>query len=229
MNPLSIDARKSVLDPTIPVDIGVLSQRQRIIDAMIESCAEKTYAATTIADIVRHASISRTTFYKRFSGKRECFEAALDFCIDEIRDAAASSHTDSDSPPEAVRKAAAAILELLAARPALAQMMASEAVSVEPAVSVRYGELLVPALENLWDDSEGSRHPHTDPRLAISRGQLLVYNQIAAGHTEELPELLPETVYLSLLPFVGHEEALEQARLAAREAGSNASASLGGG
>src|SRR4249919_64194 len=58
-----------VLDPTIPIDIGEQSQRQRIIDAMIESCAEKTYAATTIADIVKRASISRTTFYKRFPNK----------------------------------------------------------------------------------------------------------------------------------------------------------------
>jgi AcrR family transcriptional regulator len=51
---------RSVLDPTVPLDVGVLSQRQRIIDAMIESCAEKTYPATTIADIVRRAGISQT-------------------------------------------------------------------------------------------------------------------------------------------------------------------------
>ena len=75
----------SVLDPTIPIDIGERSQRQRIIEAMIECCAEKTYAATTIADIVGRASISRTTFYKRFAGKRACFDARLDWCLDELQ------------------------------------------------------------------------------------------------------------------------------------------------
>ena len=62
----------SVLRPTIPVDIGERSQRQRILDAMIDSCAEKTYAATTITDIVARAHISRTTFYKHYEDKRAC-------------------------------------------------------------------------------------------------------------------------------------------------------------
>ena len=98
-----------VLDPTIPPDISERTQRRRIIDAMVESCAEKTYAATTIADIVSRASISRTTFYKRFADKRACFDAALDSCIEELRAAAPRRTTRSDPPAEAVRKAAAAI------------------------------------------------------------------------------------------------------------------------
>ena len=60
---------------------------------MIESCAEKTYAATTIADIVASARISRTTFYKHFADKRECFDAAIDYCIGELEGVAASAHS----------------------------------------------------------------------------------------------------------------------------------------
>lgn len=203
-----------VLEPTVPIDVGVLSQRQRIIDAMIESCAEKTYAATTIADLVSRACISRTTFYKRFPGKRECFDAALDRCLQELQSAAAGSHSPSDSAPEAVRKAAAATLELMAARPALAQLVMGEAVSVEPAVVERYRRLLIPALESLWERTGEPRVSHSDPRLAFGRAQVLIYNQIIAGRTEKLPGLLPEIVYISVLPFAGHEEALKQARLA---------------
>jgi AcrR family transcriptional regulator len=222
MSHLSIDARKSVLDPTIPVDIGVLAQRQRIVDAMIESCAEKTYAATTIADIVRRAGISRTTFYKRFSGKRECLDAALDFCVDELCAAAANAHSPSDSPPEAVRKAAAAALEMMAARPALAQLLAGEGVSIKPTFGERYRELLIPAVESLWDAAGIPRRSHANPDLAIGRAQILLYNQVIGGRTSRLPELLPEIVYLSLLPFAGHEEALKQARLAERDPSSAA-------
>jgi AcrR family transcriptional regulator len=200
---------------TISVDVAVLPQRQRIIEAMIESCAEKTYAATTIADIVRRASISRTTFYKQFAGKRECFDAALEWCIEELRAAAAESHSPSDSPAAAVRRAVAATLALMAASPGLAQLVIGEAVAVEPAVVVRYRKILIPALENLWDASAEPRHSRADPRLSFGRAQLLIYDQILAGHTKQLPQLLPEIVYISLLPFAGHEEALEQARLAA--------------
>lgn len=214
---------RNVLEPTIPINVGALSQRQRIIEAMINSCAEKTYAATTIADLVSRASISRTTFYKRFAGKRECFDAALDWCIEELRATAAGSHSSSDSPPEALRKAATATLDLMAAKPALAQLVAGEAVAVEPAVVERYRRLLIPAFESLWDDADRPCDSHTDPLLAFGRAQVLIYNQIIAGGTKQLPDLLPEIVYISLLPFAGHEEALKQARLA----GGDASPELG--
>jgi len=203
-----------VLDPTIPFDIGEQSQRQRIIDAMIESCAEKTYAATTIADIVKRASISRTTFYKRFPNKRACFDGAIDSCIEALRAAAAAAHSPSDAPPEAVRKAAAAILGLMSSRPALAQLVAGDAVTVEPAVVSRYRKLLIPALESLWDAADEPRQSHADPRLAFGRAQVLIFNQISAGRTAQLPELLSEIVYIGLLPFAGHEEAMRQAQLA---------------
>ncbi len=219
------ETARSVLQPTIPVDVGVLAQRQRIIEAMIGSCAEKTYAATTIADIVRRASISRTTFYKRFSGKRECFDAALDSCIEQLRAAAAGAHASEDSAPETIRKAAAATLDLMAAKPELAQLVMGEAVSVEPAVVERYRRLLIPAVEGLWDSPDGPRESHTDPRLAFGRAQVLIYNEIIGGRTGELRSLLPELVYVSLLPFAGHAEALEQARLA----GDDVSPELGDG
>lgn len=185
---------------------------------MIESCAVKTYAATTIGDIVGRASISRTTFYKRFADKRECFDAALDYCVEELRDAARDAHGDGDSPPEAVRKAVAASLALLASRPALAQLVMCEAVTVEPAVIERYRRILIPAIEGLWVAAGIPPSSHTDPRLAFGRAQVLIFSQIAAGRTAALSRLLPQVTYLAVLPFAGHAEALRQSRLAAAEA-----------
>jgi AcrR family transcriptional regulator len=211
----------NVLEPTIPIDMGAQSQRRRIADALIESCAEKTYTATTIADIVSRASISRTTFYKRFADKRECFDAALDCCAEELWAAAASSHSSADPPPDAVRKAAAAVLGLMAAKPALAQLILGEAAAVEPAVVERYRATLIQAIESLWDAAGEPRGSHSDPHLACGRAQVLIFNLLATGRTGELPDLLPEIVYISLLPFAGHEVAKGQAHLAARGTGSN--------
>lgn len=203
-----------VLDPTIPVDIGERSQRQRIIDAMIESCAEKTYSATTIADIVKRASISRTTFYKRFPNKRACFDGALEHCLDALQEVATDAYDPSDQPAETLRKATAATLEMMAAKPALAQLIVGDAVTVEPAIVRRYRELVVPAVEGLWATDGSSAGSHTDPKLAFGRAQVLIFNEIAAGRTAQLPELLPEIVYVALLPFAGHEEAARQASIA---------------
>lgn len=210
----------SVLDPSIPIDVGAVAQRQRIIEAMLDSCAEKTYAATTIADIVSRASISRTTFYKRFAGKRECFDATLDWCIEQLAAATRESHSPADSPAAAVRKGAAAALEVLASRPALAQLVTGEAVAVEPNVVERYRKLLIPALENLWSAAGETRSSQNDPDVSFGQAQVLIYNQVIAGRIEQLPQLLPELVYIALLPFAGHEEALKQAQLTSGEIGS---------
>lgn len=78
-----------VLMPTVPADIGARLQRQRILDGMAASCAEKTFAKTTIGDIVERAAISRATFYKHFANKEECFEAAVEQFVEELEEAAA--------------------------------------------------------------------------------------------------------------------------------------------
>lgn len=210
----SSESPPSVLDPTTPRDIGVASQRRRIIDAMVLSCAEKTYPATTISDIVSRASISRTTFYKRFSGKRDCFDAAIDACIEEIREVAGATSGCWESPPEAVRETAAALLELMASKPALALVLTGDAVWVDPSVTKRYRQLLEPALEGLLDAGGDGKRKYSSPSLAFGRAQLLILNEIAAGRSADLPSLHPEIVYLCLAPFVGHDEAIEQSRLA---------------
>jgi AcrR family transcriptional regulator len=204
----------SVLRPTIPPDIAGRTQQQRIIDALIESCAEKTYAATTITDIVAGAHISRTTFYKHFDDKRACFDAALDYCLNEMQETAAAAHEPGDPPADAARKAAIAVLETLAARPGLAQLLTGDAIALQPKVVERYRRATVPALEALWQTDGERPHAHTDPRLAFGQAQVLILNHIATGKADRLPELRGEIVYLTVSPYGGHEEALEQVRLA---------------
>lgn len=206
----------SVLQPSTPPDIGRRSQRQRIVDAMIESCAEKTYAATTITDIVGRARISRTTFYKHFEDKRACFDAAVNYCIDELRAAALSAHSAADPPGDAARKATSAVVEALVERPGLAQLLTGDAMAVNPAVIEHYRKVTIPALGALWSGNGSEVEAHTDPRLAFGQAQVLILNKIATGRPERLPDLLPELVYLAVSPYGGHEEALEQSRLAGK-------------
>jgi AcrR family transcriptional regulator len=210
---------RSVLEPTLPVDLSAQQQRKRIVDAMIASVAEKTYAGTTIADVVKHASVSRTTFYKRFPDKRACFDAALAQSVATLQAAASAAIDPGDPPPHAIHKATAATLELLAAEPGLAHLVMGEAVNVEASALGRYRNDLVPQLRALWESRGERAEPHSDPQLALGRAQVLIFDKIVAGRTAELPRLLPEIVYLVVLPFGGHAVALEQSRLAASETG----------
>ena len=208
------DTSRSVLEPTLPLDLTAQAQRLRIIEAMIASVAEKTYTATTISDIVSRASISRTSFYKRFADKRSCFDAALLHCVEALRRTARAAIRPGDPPAEAIHNATAATLEFLAAEPDLAQLVMGEAVNVEPSAFGRYRKDLVPQVKAIWEASGDRPEPHSDPQLAFGRAQVLIFTKIVAGESASLRELLPEIVYLVLLPFGGHEVALEHSRLA---------------
>ena len=49
--------------------------RFRLLEALAAAVSERGYAATTIADIVKNARVSKRTFYEHFADKEECFLA----------------------------------------------------------------------------------------------------------------------------------------------------------
>jgi AcrR family transcriptional regulator len=54
------------------------SQRQRILDAVLDVVGDHGYAAATVAHITASAGISRTTFYEQFTSKQDAFLTAYD-------------------------------------------------------------------------------------------------------------------------------------------------------
>lgn len=62
---------------------------RRLLEGMAQAVATKGYAETTIADIVREASVSRRTFYEHFATKADClvalYEAASRGALDVLR------------------------------------------------------------------------------------------------------------------------------------------------
>jgi len=74
----------------------VHQHRRRLLEGMAHAVAAKGYGDTTIADIVREASVSRRTFYEHFSTKAEClialYEAASHNALKVLRDAIDPAH-----------------------------------------------------------------------------------------------------------------------------------------
>jgi AcrR family transcriptional regulator len=60
----------------IPADLVARNQRERLIAAIAEECAEAGYAEATVSAVAKRAGVSSLTFYKQFEGKRECMPAA---------------------------------------------------------------------------------------------------------------------------------------------------------
>ena len=131
----SSETNPSAPEPTAPTDLAAAAQRQRIIDAMVASCAEKTYAAN---DDQRHRRPRQHLPHHLLQALRR--QARL-LRRRGRRPASRRSAPSPRSPwPRRTRRRkrcagrSAAMLELLAAKPALAQVLAAEAVAVDPTV-----------------------------------------------------------------------------------------------
>ena len=71
MLPTMFSLRSPISDTAQPVP----EHRTRLLQAMGSSAADRGFAATTIADIVREAGVSKRTFYEHFVSKEACFLA----------------------------------------------------------------------------------------------------------------------------------------------------------
>lgn len=180
---------------------------------MAKSCAEKTFSATTIADIVSRASISRGTFYKHFADKQECFYAAADAFLRELQSAAAVAYARGEDPPiDVVRDVIAAVLETLAAKPEQARLLLVEAPIVDPEIVRRYRSFVIGALEKQLQAGGVIGQGQANPEIAFGRAKVLIADYVAGDQVEQLRYLLPELVYIALLPYAGQESALAQAQ-----------------
>lgn len=197
------------------------SQRERLLVAVAKVTAEKGYGATTIGDICTDAGVSRATFYELFKDKEDCFHAAMELSLADAMGSIIAVYSPDKPWATMVRDAAAAFLELLASRPTFARMALIEAPSSGERAFQLYASgkrVLQSLLERGRDDPvEEEAIPTSAARAALAAAESLIVGQILTGNTRRLPELLPDIVYITTLPYLGQEEALRQAREAERE------------
>lgn len=102
------------------------SQRDRLLLGAAEAVAEKGYAATTVADILRRAGVSRTTFYEVFDDKLACFLAANQMAAEVLTATMANELAALDglglAPLDRIDRLLEAYLRTLEEAPALARV-----------------------------------------------------------------------------------------------------------
>src|SRR6201995_2892281 len=99
-------------------DAARRDQRERLFAALVASCDEKGYDATSVEDLLRTSGVSRATFYEQFADKLACFRAAPDEMLAAgIAAIADPLGTDGD-PADRPRAALQAVGQLTRRQPA---------------------------------------------------------------------------------------------------------------
>lgn len=197
---------------------GSETRRQLILEAMVRVVGRKGYGATSVADVIAEADVSRTSFYELFEDKHECFLAAYDLATERVLDAVIAN-CDAEQPwLERMRVGLATVVELFALDPELARTAIVEVAAAGADARRRHWNAVAKFTEFLADGEgvAGDRElPENIALMAAGAVSGLIFDELLTGRAERLPELLPDLLFAMLVPYIGPSAATAEMRRAA--------------
>jgi AcrR family transcriptional regulator len=165
---------------------------------MVQAVAEKGYAAATVADAVRHARVSRGTFYSEFASKEACFVEAYRHGVEVLDAEVDRSVRDEPGGWRArLRAGLRATLESLAAEPRFARIWLLEIHAAGPVAqaerdatlrrfAARYGA----SFEAARAERPGLAVPSDAALFVLAAGvDQLICAHVREGELDRLPDL----------------------------------------
>jgi AcrR family transcriptional regulator len=190
------------------------TRRDAIVEAMIRVAGKKGYTATSVADVLVEAGASRTTFYKHFGNKQECFLVAYDLVIERILGAAEAACGKESCWRERARSGLGAVMDLLSADQALAQVAILE-VSAAGAEARRRHSVAISRLARLLesgrepDQEEALELPPNTALMTVGAVAGLILDQLRENRGANLQPLMPDLEFALLVPYLGPQIAAE--------------------
>jgi AcrR family transcriptional regulator len=191
------------------------SRRQDILTAMIRVVGAKGYKETSVADVIAAADVSRTTFYKHFEDKHECFLAAYELLVEQVF-AEVVANCDGGAPWMArMTDGLGTIVRLFAVDPALARTAVVEVAAAGADARRLHWEAIARFTEYLDAGRELAPDKQLPENISLmSAGAVsgLIFDELLAGRADRLPERLPDLLFAMLVPYVGPQAAAAEMR-----------------
>jgi AcrR family transcriptional regulator len=181
-------------------DVVLASQRGRLLEAMAGCVAEQGYAATTVAQVIARAGVSRKTFYEHFADKHACFLAAWEVGYEILLGQVVQAVSGAGTWQEQLRVGAQAFLEVLAAEPHFARSFLIEVLSAgedalerRAEIHRRFADVIAGgyALARAHDPSLGPL-PAFVPQAAAGAVWELVFEHVRTRGVEGIMALAPQ-------------------------------------
>jgi AcrR family transcriptional regulator len=177
-------------------DAARRDQRERLFAAMVASCAERGYEATSVEDLLQASGVSRATFYEQFDDKVSCFRAAeeeiLAGAISAVAEELGADRADDGRARAALQAFIGVIVDQPgAARMCLVESYAAGAAGIEP---VRRA---IDWIVLLARDAAEQLPGRADMPPELLRGIVggiyqVVYGRLVQRREEDLPGLVPD-------------------------------------
>jgi len=186
-------------------------QRERLISAMVEMVNAKGYQATSVADVLTLARVSRSAFYELFRDKEDCFLACYDRGTSLLFAATNAALIEGGPWRERIRRAYEAVTATFAEHPDLGRVCMVEALAAGPAANARYRAAiagLASVVEKDMIEDPAAVAVSSSTILGLVGGSAaIIQAEILAGRTSELPAMANELARFHLACVLGYEAA----------------------
>jgi len=191
------------------------TRRDLILAAMIRVVGTKGYRETSVADVIEEAGTSRTTFYKHFEDKHECFLAAYEMLVDRVLAEVSTNCNGEQSWLERVENGLATLVKLFALDPELARTAVVEvAAAGAEARQLHWNAIarFTEFLEGGREMADGRELPENISLMSAGAVSGLIFDELLAGRAAQLPAQLPDLLFAMLVPYIGPRAAAEEMR-----------------
>ncbi|MFB9358362.1 TetR/AcrR family transcriptional regulator [Actinoplanes nipponensis] len=195
------------------------TQRDRLIDAMARTVAERGYASASLGEVCAAAGVSTRAFYQHFADKEACFLATFDRGVSLLQKSVAAAYAGPARWPQRMHRGLDTLLRILAAEPAFAALAVVEVLAAGPRARACRRQLLDAYVVFFAEAPRRAGAPPVPSGVveAVIAGVYgVIYDFVSTGRAAELPQRLGDLTYLVLVPFLGPAAA---ARVAAEEPG----------
>jgi AcrR family transcriptional regulator len=195
--------------------IGPPSERERILQAMAELCLERGYQQTSVEALVERAGSSEQAFRKHFRDVEDCMIAAMNWITSQVLAEMVAGYSADLAESESLMRGAKSILELMAAHPSFAYLGyvgARQMATPELSQVYRTGvQMLAVVMQRLWQYSSSEVQPPATAMAALGGCEAVVRRWLIRRGGSDLPKVLPDLIYGTIVPFLGQAEALRMA------------------
>lgn len=183
---------------------------------MLEAVGTDGYENTSVRSVLDRCGLYRQAFYDDFRDKEDCYLQAYDAGLGELEARIRAAAAGAEGWHGEVRAGLATLLDFLDTEPNIGRALIVEVHPAGEAALAKRDAAMWRArevIERGRAEAAGTADPPAIAAEAAASGiHAVIHSRLAAGGRNSFRELLPEFMYVLVLPYFGPEAAKEEMR-----------------
>jgi AcrR family transcriptional regulator len=181
---------------------------------MLVAVGTRGYEGTSVKDVLAEAELYRQAFYDSFTDKEDCYLQAIEAGCAWVELAMREAAEGEETWRGQLRGALFGLLDFLDENPAVGKALLVEVYAAGPRAVEKRAEMMeraVALVDLAREESEGIA-PAISAEAVVAGILAVLHTRLSASQASGFVELLPELMYLAVLPYFGPDAAAVELR-----------------